>query len=166
MGKKKEETQVVEINNVQDPDKKFNEMLDKAIEAQNPFKVLELQDIEEGLFLRDLNQSLKMLQSRFICLAKQYQAPCKAHLIAKISLVFDPEASAYSLEASFKWIEPPPPPITAILEESTKIYNGHPGFAIQKSGTVHGEHPRQGKLFTQSGEEVDQESGEIRENKG
>jgi hypothetical protein len=125
-------------------------------------KPLEIDMIDEGQFIENLNGDLKELQRGLLLFAKQYgrdAVKAVAKLNVTIALrVEDDEAGAYSIACQ---IVPslPKRPASVSMALSALDDDGKPCLFARASGTDDSD-PRQLKFATKRGENIDLETGE------
>lgn len=129
----------------------------------SPFFELSLSGIEEGRFLDDANGELIRLQSELLKHIRKYSesetAGASAELTIKVklqSLKDPPDMFAVKTSISTKLPGRPDHVSAAVVSENEK---GQPTLFCRRSGT-NKDDPRQGRLSTEDGREIDQETGE------
>lgn len=128
------------------------------------YKALEWGDIEEGRFMRDMNSALLSLQRSFIRTAHNFGTPCKAVLVARLTLDYDPdEKEPFSIAAEIKRKFPDPPASRFGAREGVGG-EGEPVLLVPKSGAASGDPPGQLKLCTADGRTIDPDTGEVTKN--
>jgi hypothetical protein len=124
---------------------------------------LELELIDEGRYLSNVNDALVGLQAGLIEHVKQYQLKAvraKAVLKAEITLVcIDPEQGAYACLAQIKTTPAPAPPAASMLM-SGKGQTDENCLLCRKSGSS-SDSPRQKVFLTETGEKINPETGEV-----
>lgn len=130
-------------------------------EMPSGYKPLEWGDVEEGRFLDDMNAGLLALQKSFIRTAHNYKTPCKAIIVARLTLAYDPEQpEPFSIQAEIKR-KLPDPPASRFGAREGREEGGAPVLLVLRSGAADGDHPGQLKLCTQDGRTIDPETGEV-----
>jgi len=126
-------------------------------------RLLSLESIEEGRFMAQANEDLLAVQQHLAKFAEQYGVRAKGaktKLTLEITLdVMDPESGVYGVKATAKTSQPSRPACltTAVGGENN---DGDPCMYVRPSGSSVG-NPRQQKLCTEAGEELDPDTGEI-----
>ena len=132
----------------------------------NAYKPLAPELIDEGRFPGQVRQSLAEVQA---ALLKHYETygdrtnSGKAKLKIEIALVWerkkDMEVPLHSIKVEFKK-DLPQPPASVGLALASEDHEGRPCLMVQASGS-RSEDPRQGRLCTDDGRTIDQETGEV-----
>lgn len=126
------------------------------------FKVLEMDDVDEGRFMRNVNADLEELQAKLIEHVKQYGKDAtkgaKAKLQIEVSLSFEGrDETDYSIKATTKRVLPGRPACVTVGIADEKD-DGAPALFVRQSGST-GDSPKQRVLATQDGRTVDIETG-------
>ncbi len=124
---------------------------------------LDLDLIDEGDFVKDLNTALLNMQSQLVNHAKIHghkAKKAKAVVKAEITLVcLDPEQDAYACVAQIKTTMPATPAVASMLMGG-ETQTGEPCLLCRKSGSTI-DVPQQNALCTNDGRTVDPDTGEI-----
>lgn len=124
---------------------------------------LDLDLIDEGDFVKDLNTALLNMQSQLVNHAKIHghkATKAKAVVKAEITLVcLDPEQDAYACVAQIKTTMPATPAVASMLMGG-ETQTGEPCLLCRKSGSTI-DSPQQKVLSTKDGRTVDTGTGEI-----
>ena len=124
---------------------------------------LEIDLIDEGQFVENINKALCELQEKLIAHVKKYDlraAKAKASVKAEIVLVcLDPEQDAYGCVASIKTTLPSAP-ASATMLMAGETQTGEDCLMCRKSGSAK-DTPRQGVFLTENGDRVDTNTGEV-----
>jgi hypothetical protein len=128
------------------------------------FVPLELGLINEGVFVQDINEELKDLQTKLAIFHRQYGEAAEkatAKLTVEIALRVESAESdgAFSIKTGIKSSLPKRPATVSIaiggVGEDHKL-----ALFVRSSGSDE-QHPRQLKLATQDGRIIDQETGRV-----
>ena len=129
------------------------------------FVPLELNLIDEGMFVQDLNKALRNLQGQVIRHARQYghkAEKSKAQLKAEITLIcLDPEQETFGCVSQIKVTLPSAPASASMLMAGLTQTNEN-ALMCRTSGTTP-DHPQQRVFATLDGRGVDTETGAIQE---
>ena len=124
---------------------------------------LEIDLIDEGQFVGNINKALCELQEKLIAHVKKYElraARAKATIKAEIALVcLDPEQDAYGCVASIKTTLPSAP-ATATMLMAGETQTGEDCLMCRKSGSSK-DSPSQRVFLTENGDRVDTDTGEV-----
>jgi len=124
---------------------------------------LELDLIDEGRFVGNINKALRNVQEQLVKHANTYghkAAKAKASVKVEIALAcLDPDQDAYGCAAQIKTALPAAPPAVTMLMAG-ESQTGEDCLLCKKSGSSK-EHPKQLKLCTDDGRDIDPETGEI-----
>lgn len=120
--------------------------------------------IEEGEFMDNANEELREVQSKIIEHVAAYgsEATKKSKAELQITIVIAPagDGAAYSVKTSFKK-KLPGRPSHVTLGIADREQTGELALFVRKSGSDDVS-PKQGKLATNAGEVIDEETGEAK----
>lgn len=121
--------------------------------------------IDEGDFLQELDAELAELQASHLKFAKKYgEAALKSvsklviELAIKCETVTDPDNNAFSVKTTMK-ATTPKRPASLSMAMSGETATGEPCLFVRASGGD-SSHPKQGKMFTGDGRNIDLDTGE------
>lgn len=121
--------------------------------------------IDEGDFLKELDAELAELQASHLKFARKYgESALKSvsklviELAIKCETATDPDNNAFSVKTTMK-ATTPKRPASLSMAMSGETATGEPCLFVRASGGDVS-HPKQGKLFTRDGREIDPETGE------
>ena len=120
--------------------------------TKTTFIPLDLEGINEGLFLSRINESLRDLQEGLEHFRKTHEASAegaKATLDIKVELVvLDPSDGGYGIKATYKTGLPRHPAMTS-LAMAGESQDGRPALIVRNTGSDRDD-PRQKKMFGRS----------------
>jgi hypothetical protein len=123
---------------------------------------LELELIEEGGFLQRANADLMDVQKALLDFKREHKDAAKgakATLTIQVTLICEnPKEDLFSIKAQTKRTVPARP-ATVSLAVADEAQDGTPTLFVRRSGSDDAP-PAQGKLCTDDGRKVDQETGE------
>ena len=130
---------------------------------ERKYAPLELALIEEGQFIDRINSDLSHIQQDLLSFVEEHAdraKGAKAVLTIQITLACEnPTDGGYSIKALTKKTVPNRPASVSLCFGDEKD-DGTPSLFVRKSGSDESI-PQQGKLATDAGKTIDQETGEV-----